>query len=82
MASCAGCDEEWGGVATAHCSVCHRTFSAVSGFDLHRFRGSCMEPTSRGLVWDDGSDRRPYGFWKADQPYRDGAHDSRPLVAP
>lgn len=40
-----------------HCGACHRTFSGVSTFDMHRFRGVCYEPTERfqmtlkGGVW-------------------------------
>lgn len=45
--------------AQAHCSVCHRTFGSVSGFDRHRRNGECIDPTTVGLVARDGVWRRP-----------------------
>lgn len=50
--SCAGCAHTWTGLAFAHCSGCHRTFSSVSGFDRHRLRGQCVNPAERGLQLD------------------------------
>jgi hypothetical protein len=38
----------------AHCAGCHRTFGAVSGFDVHRRAGRCSDPASIGLVAQDG----------------------------
>lgn len=38
----------------AHCSACHRTFSTVGGFDLHRKFDACrMDGLKQGLdgVW-------------------------------
>jgi hypothetical protein len=47
---CGGCPATWTGIGKCHCSGCHRTFSAVSGFDLHRSRrgphGSCVDPAT------------------------------------
>ncbi len=34
----------------AHCSVCHRTFSGVWGFDKHRRNGVCLDPAELGMV--------------------------------
>jgi hypothetical protein len=39
-----------GGLARAHCGVCHETFSRVSNFDQHRVAGQCVAPESVGLV--------------------------------
>jgi hypothetical protein len=36
--------------AQAHCSVCHRTFSGVTGFDRHRKNGQCLEPSALGMT--------------------------------
>jgi len=48
--TCSGCPATWTGVTKCHCSGCHRTFSAVYAFDLHRSRrgphGSCVDPAT------------------------------------
>jgi hypothetical protein len=49
---CGGCDNTWTGLSMAHCTVCHQTFTAVTGFDLHRRRGQCRKPESIGLVYN------------------------------
>lgn len=45
---CAGCDTEWTGLGKCHCGAreCHRTFSGVTLFDLHRSRGKCVDPAT------------------------------------
>lgn len=48
----------------AHCSVCHRHFGGVRGFDSHRFttdRGVriCLDPGTFGFVERDGIWREP-----------------------
>lgn len=45
----------------AHCSVCHRTFGGVSGFDMHRRDGACVDPRKFGIVERDGLWRTPEG---------------------
>lgn len=38
----------------AHCGACHRTFTGVSNFDLHRRAGICTTPagmTERNGLW-------------------------------
>lgn len=42
--TCGSCDNTWGGVAQAHCSVCHELFSGVTSFDRHRSGGKCLKP--------------------------------------
>lgn len=37
----------------AHCGACHRTFSVVSNFDLHRRGGTC-DAEGRGLTEKNG----------------------------
>lgn len=45
MFSCGGCDNQWGGLAEAHCSLCHHTFSVVRNFDKHFGKaGECVAP--------------------------------------
>jgi hypothetical protein len=51
--TCGGCTTRWTGTGTAHCASCHRTFSAVSGFDTHRRNGTCVDPATVGLVHND-----------------------------
>lgn len=43
----------------AHCSVCHRHFGGVTGFDKHRVGGMCLDPGSFGYVERDGIWREP-----------------------
>lgn len=33
---CGKCPARWDGAKFCHCDTCHRTFTAVSAFDLHR----------------------------------------------
>lgn len=37
----------------AHCSVCHVTWSGITGFDRHRIDDQCRTPAEIGYV-DDG----------------------------
>lgn len=46
---CSGCKARWGGLSTAHCAACHRTFSGVSAFEKHK-PGQCLHPSSVGLI--------------------------------
>lgn len=57
---CGGCDKRWGGLKSAHCAKCHRTFTTVLAFDTHqRTLGrppECKDPSTVGLVlveWRD-----------------------------
>lgn len=48
------CRKPNSGGRQAHCSVCHRTFSGVSGFDDHRKGGRCVLPddvTEKDGLW-------------------------------
>jgi hypothetical protein len=47
---CARCSTRWGGYNTAHCGGCHRTFTSVRSFDMHRRGGRCNDPAAFGLV--------------------------------
>jgi hypothetical protein len=56
MTVCVKCSAHWGGLKTAHCSVCHQTFSTVANFDRHR-AGShsadtrhCLDTAEVGLI--------------------------------
>lgn len=33
----------------AHCTICHNTFSSVTGFDRHRKAGACLDPRTLGM---------------------------------
>lgn len=62
---CAKCKAHWSGHKTGHCTACHKTFTVVSAFDLHR-AGShtkgeryCVDPATVGLE-DAG---RAYPCW-------------------
>jgi hypothetical protein len=54
--ACARCDNWWTGLTACHCSACHRTFTGIKAFDMHRAgshaRGTrhCVDPVSVGLV--------------------------------
>lgn len=52
MTTCARCDTTWTALTWAHCGSCHRLFSGVTYFDLHRKDGSCVIPS--GLYEDGG----------------------------
>lgn len=45
--------------AQAHCASCHVTFGGVTGFDLHRSNGQCLDPASFEYVEREGVWRRP-----------------------
>ena len=34
--TCARCDNWWTGLQSCHCGACHRTFTGVYAFDIHR----------------------------------------------
>lgn len=57
--TCVGCDNRWSGHRTAHCSVCHLTFTGVEAFDQHRHYGKCHHPVERGLTINN----RSYECW-------------------
>lgn len=42
--NCPSCKREWTGKKECHCTVCHRHFSTVDGFDGHRPDGRCIDP--------------------------------------
>jgi hypothetical protein len=50
--TCSGCDNHWTGLAVMHCSKCHRTFTGISAFDLHRTGShaastrTCLDPVT------------------------------------
>lgn len=61
---CPRCDKRWGGLNTAHCGACHRTFSGITAFDKHR-GGShardtrhCLDPETTVFQREDGSEWR------------------------
>jgi hypothetical protein len=59
------CGARWTGLSRAHCAGCHRTFSAVTAFDLHRRGGACLDPADAGLVERNGMWGQPgkVGAW-------------------
>ncbi|WP_208630415.1 FDXHR family putative zinc-binding protein [Amycolatopsis kentuckyensis] len=54
MNTCGGCDSTWASLNYAHCAAtdCHRTFSGIGYFDLHRRGGVCADPA--GITREDG----------------------------
>jgi hypothetical protein len=59
--TCGGCDARWRGHRTAHCgSGCHRTFTGVTTFDMHRNGGRCLTPRAMGMSLAPG---RAYPAW-------------------
>jgi len=60
LLTCGGCPSRWSGLARAHCSACHLTFTGVSAFDRHRSADDeCLDPTTLGMVL------RPGALWGA-----------------
>jgi hypothetical protein len=49
MTATCRCGAAWGGLRTAHCTSCHRTFSGISAFDGHK-PGRCRDPGACGMV--------------------------------
>jgi hypothetical protein len=52
VTTCRHCKRSWTGESAAHCGGdskgnggCPNTFTSVSGFDLHRRNGECIDPT-------------------------------------
>lgn len=62
------CNAWWTGIAAAHCSGCHRTFTSVSGFATHRKRGACADPEALGMVSAD----RKWEGWALPGTYTPG----------
>lgn len=58
----------------AHCTVCHRTFSAVTHFDAHRRDGWCLDPRDLGLT--DSA-----GLWSTPEGHQRRAIDTARLAA-
>jgi hypothetical protein len=44
--TCPECDTRWTGLLTCHCGACHRLFSSVRTFDIHRTGGRCNDPAA------------------------------------
>ena len=65
----------------AHCSVCHRTFGGVRGFDKHRHNGACLEPTALGMTDRDGIWVRPMGATARFPVPGDAVEPRTPVVA-
>lgn len=57
----------------AHCTVCHETYGGVSGFDMHRRDGWCLNPKSLGMMTDY------HGVWRRPRPV--GVEDFSPAGA-
>lgn len=69
MSTCQ-CGAEWGGLRTAHCASCHRTYTGIAAFDTHRHRGSCLHPEQAGLV-DAGRGYPCFGFAQENTYWRE-----------
>lgn len=46
------CGRQWTGLRECHCTVCHKHFSTVDGFDAHRPYGKCIAPTEARVKGD------------------------------
>ena len=76
---CGTCNYWWTGLRACHCSGCHRTFTGLTAFDMHRegdhAKGTrhCVNPASVGLV----PANRPWQGWGQpgtyDGPYEEDA---------
>ena len=65
--TCARCDNWWTGLQSCHCGACHRTFTGVYAFDMHR-AGTVWTATV-GLVPAD----KPWPGWSRPGTWR-GPH--------
>lgn len=70
------CGRRWDKLKTCHCCVCHRTFTAITGFDRHRRNGKCLDPATVGLV----DANRTYSCWG--WPGRNTTFDGRRKASP
>lgn len=50
MTKCRHCGDQWTGLAMAHCTVCHHTFSVARNFDAHLKGNKHNHPSEVGLV--------------------------------
>lgn len=50
--TCSNCATQWVGLNLCHCTVCHRTFTILRWFDIHRSGGVCADPA--GLKHESG----------------------------
>jgi hypothetical protein len=50
------CGGRFTGLRTAHCTVCHQTWTSPAGFDRHRRYGKCLTP-------DTMRDKAGYLIW-------------------
>ena len=62
---CNRCDSRWWGERMCHATCCHRTFSGITSFDLHKPGPGCVNPARsqkfvevRPEVWGTPSDER------------------------
>jgi hypothetical protein len=55
LIQCSGCDNGWTGTSACHCCACHRTFTGITAFDIHRTGGECSDPT--GIFTEKGEPR-------------------------
>jgi len=44
------CGNWWTGGERSHCGSCHRTFTSLTAFELHRRGLRCNDPAAVGLV--------------------------------
>jgi hypothetical protein len=49
MGFCVVCGENWTAKSLCHCTSCHRTFGGLTGFDMHRKDGKCLDPQDLGM---------------------------------
>lgn len=45
LTRCSGCANTWTGALVCHCASCHRTFTGIRAFDIHRTGGICNDPS-------------------------------------
>ena len=72
--SCARCDTRWTGLTACHCGACHRIFTGLRGFHIHRWGGRCNDPAN--MLDRHGRPRlvpihRPHWIGLGKRPVRD-----------
>ena len=74
---CGRCDNWWTGLTSCHCGACHRTFTGLRAFDMHRAgshaKGTrhCVDPAAVGLV----PANKPWPGWSLAGTWRGPTED-------
>lgn len=60
---CGSCPRTWNSYVECHCSACHRQFTGITTFDMHRSGGECRKPER---LRDEHGNRRLFPYDRVD----------------